>query len=74
MSIRIVVESGSALRNRLIQESIDKAMQGINVAVSKLDHADKIVVYSLLLKKLDGRVSAKIRRKATNVFHKGARH
>ena len=74
MSIKILFESDSAKRDRLRLESIERAMQAINVSVAKLDHSDKTYVYSVLLDKLGGRASAKIRRKAVTAYHKGARH
>ena len=75
MAIIIKQESESVKRQRLIDEYVERIMQSINQSIGKLsDHADKVVVYATLIKRLDGRVSAKIRRKATTVYHKGAKH
>ena len=75
MAIIIKQESESVKRQRLIDEYVERIMQSINQTVSKLsDHGDKLAVYSIVMKRLDGRVSAKVRRKATTVYHKGAKH
>lgn len=68
MAIKLSIESDSARRERLINESIERALQGINAAITRLsDPSDKKAVYAVLITRLQGRVSAKIRRKTINV-------
>lgn len=75
MAFTITKESESSKRQRLIDESIAKIMQAINAIGARHEHhVDKIVVYSIVITRLNGRVSNKERRTTQNVYHKGAKH
>lgn len=74
MGIRIIVQTESVKRDKRINDTLIVALQGINKAVSKLENdSERKAVYSLLLKRLDGRVSKPERRKAVTAYYKGAR-
>lgn len=70
--ITIVAENKDAKRQRLILDSIDKAITKINSAIGGLEHTDKIIVYRRIIDRLESRLTKSERRKPLTVYHKGA--
>lgn len=72
MGIYFTAETKDAKRQRIILETIDKAMTKINGEIDGLEHVDKIIVYRRLIERLESRLTKSERRKPLTVFHKGA--
>ncbi len=69
MGIRITRESEGEKLLRECREAIEKSITGIDRSVSGLEHSQKLRVYQALISRLETRMTAKVRRKAQNLYH-----